>query len=65
MGLPITRMIKSRKNVFLPSNYRLNLVLAQNRKSLTIQLSKPFKFGHQVVFMGDFKIFIYDLVLRS
>jgi hypothetical protein len=40
---------KKEKVHFWPSNYRLSLVLAielQNQISLTIQLSKPFKFGH-------------------
>jgi hypothetical protein len=32
---------------------------------LTIQLSKPFKFGHRVVLIGGFQFFIYNLVLKS
>jgi hypothetical protein len=43
-----------------PSNYRLSLVLAielENQTFLTIQLSKPFKFGHRVVLIGGFQFF--------
>ena len=42
---------------FLHSNYGLSLILAiqlQNRVSLTIQLSKPFTFGHPVILLDGF-----------
>ena len=45
------------KSIFLIINSGLNLVLAielQNRISLAIQLSKPFKFDHRAVLVGGF-----------
>jgi hypothetical protein len=50
-----------------PSNYKRSFILAielQYWKSLTIQLSKLIKFGHQALLMGDL-IFIYNLVHTS
>jgi hypothetical protein len=33
--------------------------------NLAIQLSKPFKFDHPVVLMGELFFLIYNLVLKS
>ena len=54
-GLPLAT--SSQKVYFLPSNCYPSLVLAielQNRVSSTIQLSKPFTFGHPAVLLGGF-----------
>jgi hypothetical protein len=37
----------------------------QNRLSLAVQLSKPFKFDYQTVLMSDFNFFIYSLVCET
>jgi len=49
---------------FWPSNSGLSLILAielQNRISLAIQLSKPFKFDHRAVLVGGFNFFYLQL----